>query len=365
MRSSPRLKSVPVYGDGNTVVLCRRSLERTYLADPTGAVLALLKVLARGEYQLEQLPAALGSLGHLATGDDVARVVGQLDDWGVLERADSTDQLDAATQQRHASNLRYYDLFSTLSRTSADMHLAAAGSTVLLLGVGGLGSGILQSLVGLGVGQVTVVDPDVVEIKNLARQFVYTRRDVGLSKVAAAARWVADYSTETTVRPVPERVDDVGRIVELAADADIVICAIDSPDDVHLLVNQACCSLGIPFVAGGLARSTLSYWSVDTGRSACRECLELHRTAEQVDDVLEGEPVLGGAGVNRATGPIAQLAAGLLTMEAMRYLTGSEPPVAAAMYHVLELADGMASSRVGWARHPQCPACKAAAARRR
>jgi molybdopterin-synthase adenylyltransferase len=116
-------------------------------------------------------------------------------------------------------------------------------------------------------------------------------------------------------------VGDAAGIAELATGADIVICAIDSPVDVHLLVNEACCPLGIPFVAGGLARSTLSYRSVDPGRSACRECLELHRRAEQLDDVLEAAPILGGGSVNRATGPIAQLAAGFLTMEAMRYLT--------------------------------------------
>ena len=224
---------------------------------------------------------------------------------------------------------------------------------------------------GLGIGRITLVDPDVVEIKNLARQFVYTPGDVGLPKVSAAARWVSAYSAETALQPLRERVGDAARIAEPATGADIVICAIDSPADVHLLVNQACCSLGIPFVAGGLARSTLSYWSVDPGRSACRKCLELHRRAEQLDDVLETEPILGsgsgsgsgrgsGSG-NRATGPIAQLAAGFLTMEAIRYVTSSESPLAAATYHVLELADGMTTSRAGWSQHPQCPACKDAA----
>jgi len=58
----PLLRTVPVYGDGNTLVLCRRSLERTYLADPRGAVLALLKTLAEGEHDLDQLPAALRTL---------------------------------------------------------------------------------------------------------------------------------------------------------------------------------------------------------------------------------------------------------------------------------------------------------------
>jgi molybdopterin/thiamine biosynthesis adenylyltransferase len=360
----PRLMAVPVHGHGSTLVLSRRSLERIHLDDPSGAVLALLKILARGDHSLDQLPSALETVGYpAATLGDVSRVVQQLNDWGVLERADADDELDARTMDRHASNLRYYDLFSDLSRSSADMHRAAARSTVLLLGAGGLGSGILQSLVGLGVGTIVLVDGDVVETKNLARQFVYNSGAIGRPKVLAAANWVSRYSADTTVHAVRERVADAARIGQLAAGADLVICAIDSPDDVHLLVNEACCRLGIPFVAGGLARSTLSYWSVDPGRSACRECLELHRRAESLGPALEADPILGGQSVNRATGPIAQLAAGFMTMEAMRYLTGSEAPVAAAEYHVLELADGMITSRARWTAHPQCAACRTAEGR--
>ena len=59
MSVPPRLKTVPVYGDGTTLVLCRRSLERTYLADPRGAVLALLKILAAGEHELAALEELL------------------------------------------------------------------------------------------------------------------------------------------------------------------------------------------------------------------------------------------------------------------------------------------------------------------
>jgi molybdopterin/thiamine biosynthesis adenylyltransferase len=181
--------------------------------------------------------------------------------------------------------------------------------------------------------------------------------------VFAAANWASNYSVDTSVQPVRERVTDAARIGQLAAGADIVICAIDSPDDVHLLVNEACCRLKIPFVAGGLARSTLSYWSVNPGRSACRQCLELHRRAEELDPAMQTDPILGGGSVNRATGPIAQLAAGFLTMEAMRYLTDSEAPIAAAEYHVLELADGMTTSRAKWTAHPQCRSCQTAAGR--
>src|SRR6185437_16190877 len=102
---------------------------------------------------------------------EVAAVLAALDGLGVLEQADGDDCLDAATRDRHQSNLRFYDLFSRLGRTSASFHRSAQRSKVLLLGAGGVGSGILQSLAGLGVGEVTVVDTDTVETKNLARQF--------------------------------------------------------------------------------------------------------------------------------------------------------------------------------------------------
>jgi hypothetical protein len=83
-----------------------------------------------------------------------------------------------------------------------------------------------------------------------------------------------------------------------------------------------------------------------------------------VDAALGADPILGGGSVNRATGPIAQLASGFLTMEALRYLTGSEAPVAAAQYHVLELADGMTTSRSRWTKHPECRSCRIAMERR-
>src|SRR6476646_7245908 len=77
----PRLKAVPVHGHGGTLVLCRRSLERIHLDEPNGAILALLRILARGDHSLDQLPSALAAVGHAATAAEVSRMVKQLDDW--------------------------------------------------------------------------------------------------------------------------------------------------------------------------------------------------------------------------------------------------------------------------------------------
>ena len=181
-----------------------------------------------------------------------------------------------------------------------------------------------------------------------------TNGSLAVQKVDAARDWAQAYSEGTVVEPVHRRVDSAAEIRELARGHDLVVCAVDSPDDIHLLVNQACCELEIPYVVGGLAYSTLCYWSVEPGRSPCRQCLELHREAEtpMPDGLFERHQV------NRATGPVVQLLCGLVTMEAMRYIRRVEPPVAAACYQVFELADGMTTERHAWQRHPDCERCR-------
>lgn len=359
MPSRPRLKSITVHGGAGQVVIWTRALRRVFLDDPSGAIAVLLQLLAIGAYPAYELPGAMAACGFTVTGQEVDDVLSALDDLGALEQADGDEVLDDATRVRHESNLRFYDLFARLDRTSASLHAAAQRSHVLLLGVGGVGSGVLQSLCGLGVGTVTIVDTDVVETKNLARQFIYGLDAVGRAKVAAAYDWAASYSPGTRVLPVHRRITDAATIVELGAGADIVVCAIDSPDNIHLLVNEAAFELGVPMVAGGLTYSTLSYWSVDPGTTPCRLCLDHHRNDEHqtLPEILRQDPVITPPPTNRATGPIVQLICGLMSMEVMRYLTRTDPPVAAAAYEIIELADGMATSRAPWQRHPTCPLC--------
>jgi molybdopterin-synthase adenylyltransferase len=361
MHDRPRLKSVTVHSSDGQLILGQRALKRIYIDDSSGSIAAILQILAAGQYRTPELGQAMAERGFTVTGEQIAAVLRTLDDLGVLEEADGDDVLADAARERHQSNLRFYDLFSRLGRTSASFHRSAEQSRVLLLGAGGLGSGILQSLVGLGVGEVTIVDIDTVETRNLARQFVYGLDAVGRPKVTAARDWVMSYSPGTRVLPVHQRIADVASIVDLGAGADVVVCAIDSPDDIHLIVNAACFALGIPLVAGGLSYSTLSYWSVDPGRSPCRLCLERHRSDEALTlpAILRQAPLIEPRPVNRATGPVVQLISGLMSMEVMRYLTRTDPPVAAAAYQVIELADQMETSRASWQRHPACPFCSA------
>jgi bacteriocin biosynthesis cyclodehydratase domain-containing protein len=360
VRVRPQLKPISVVQRPSEVILVGRALEATYLDDDDGSITALLRVLAEGCHTIAELPAAMRERGFEVTEAEVADAVHALDEVGVMLRAGSDADLDAATRRRHESNLRFYDLFANLDRTSADFHRAMVGADVLLLGAGGMGSGVLQSLIGLGVGRVRLVDFDTVEEKNLARQFAYRRDDVGRTKVDAARDWAERYCPGTTaVEAIHERVSNVESVRRLGGCASLVVCAIDSPDNVHLLVNEACFDLGVPFVTGGLQYSTMFYWSVEPGVSPCRLCLELNRQDEgrTMPELTDLAVVLPAGRINRATGPVAQLLAGFVALEVGRYLTRTDPPVAAGVYHTIELADGMRTTQAPWRRHPQCPLC--------
>ena len=226
---------------------------------------------------------------------------------------------------------------------------------------------MIQNLAGLGVSKLTILDCDIVELQNFARQFVYTEEQLGQPKAERVAAWLREFDTGADVRAVDARVLGPDDVRTLLPGADLVISAIDEPDEVDLWVNEACVGAGIPFIRGGLSYTQGLYWSVDPGRSACRQCLETHRGtfAEDIDlPLLTWERVLRTERVNRGIGPVAQLLGAVVAMEALRYLTGIVPPVAAGAYQLIDFAGSCSTSVEPWPQDPNCDVCATAPPKR-
>jgi molybdopterin/thiamine biosynthesis adenylyltransferase len=241
---------------------------------------------------------------------------------------------------------------------------------VLVLGTGGLNSTVVPHLAGLGVGRLTLLDHDVVQSRNFARQYLYRHADIGTPKVERAAEWVRRFDPSIDVGTVSGRVDNPHTIAELLDlyRPDAVVAGIDSPDQVDAWVNQACVPAGVPFVRGGMWVTQGVVWSVDPGRSACVNC----RSTEE-DPV---EPVAGTADLdaelatvrlhatrprtNRGIGPVAGLLGSLAAFEILRYLTRFEPPAYAGRPMMIDFAAGCAMHHTSWSRDPHCTVCAAA-----
>jgi molybdopterin/thiamine biosynthesis adenylyltransferase/rhodanese-related sulfurtransferase len=123
---------------------------------------------------------------------------------------------------------------------------------VLVIGAGGLGSTVIPSLAGAGVGRLGIVDDDRVELSNLHRQHIHGTADVGSSKARSAAASVAALTPDSEVTVIEERLTG-SNALELFAGYDVVI---DGSDNfpTRYLANDAAVITGIPLVWGAVSQ---------------------------------------------------------------------------------------------------------------
>ncbi len=118
---------------------------------------------------------------------------------------------------------------------------------VAVIGAGGIGSAVIPALAGAGIGQLTIVDSDVVEIANLHRQPLFRERDEGYAKADLALQFAHRLNRFVKAIPVQERIgpDNAERLL---IDHDLVI---DGSDNfaTRLAVNDVCVRLGIPLLS--------------------------------------------------------------------------------------------------------------------
>jgi adenylyltransferase/sulfurtransferase len=120
-------------------------------------------------------------------------------------------------------------------------------ANVAVIGAGGIGSAIIPALAGAGLGKLTIVDEDVVELGNLHRQPLFRERDAGYSKADLALQFVERLNHFVKARPVQERIG-AENAPQLLAGHDLVI---DGSDNfaTRLAVSDVCVALGIPLVS--------------------------------------------------------------------------------------------------------------------
>jgi molybdopterin/thiamine biosynthesis adenylyltransferase/rhodanese-related sulfurtransferase len=123
---------------------------------------------------------------------------------------------------------------------------------VLVVGAGGLGSSVIPTLAAAGVGELGIIDDDLVELSNLHRQSIHSAADIGRAKVESAAAAVARANPDTLVHAIETRVTPANAL-ELFADYDIVI---DGSDNfaTRYLVDDAASITGIPSVWGAVSQ---------------------------------------------------------------------------------------------------------------
>ena len=150
---------------------------------------------------------------------------------------------------------------------------ALLDSHVLIIGAGGLGSPASMYLAAAGVGKLTLVDNDTVELSNLQRQLAHAESDLGANKVDSAAATLRAINSDVEVVALSRRVG-AAELGELVSSADVVLDATDNVET-RFAINRACLAAKVPLVSGAAIRleGQVAVFDSRQSDSPCYGCL--------------------------------------------------------------------------------------------
>ena len=217
---------------------------------------------------------------------------------------------------------------------------------VVIIGAGGIGCPVIQYLAAAGVGTLTIVDDDTVEVSNLQRQILFSDADIGASKAQVATTAAQRINPHINAHPVNARID-AGNAAALLAGAGLVIDGCDN-FATRLAVNAACVAAHIPLLSAAIGAfdaqvGLFAGWQAD---QPCYACL------------VGADPARDGVNCAEAgvLGALAGLAGTLAATEAVRALTGFGAPLTGRLTLIDMLDRRWREVRV--AKDPGCLICR-------
>jgi molybdopterin-synthase adenylyltransferase len=215
----------------------------------------------------------------------------------------------------------------------------------LIIGAGGLGSPAAMYLASAGVGHLTVVDPDVVDLTNLQRQIAHSTERVGLPKVASLRSTLRALNPTIGLTMLQTRVDSAS-LPALVGQADVVLDCCDNYATRHA-VNAACVAQQKPLVSGAAIRfdGQLAVFDARRADSPCYACAF-------APDARPPETQCATMGV---FAPLVGIVGAMQAAEALKLLLGIGGTTA-GRYRMFD-ALSMEWSEMRLPRQTDCPVC--------
>ena len=227
---------------------------------------------------------------------------------------------------------------------------ALARSTVVLIGLGGIGSPALQYLAGAGVGTLVLVDDDAVDASNLQRQTIYREGEIGRDKAQLAEVWVREFDPALELRRVSRRVTR-DNAAEVLAGADL---ALDGCDNfaTRLAVSDACVAAGIPLLSAAVGRfqGQVGAFAGHLPGQPCYRCY--------VGDAFDADDC-DTCAEDGMLGAMAGWAGTFAALQAIRVLLAGHAAFGEPQWGRMHLLDGLGPSlrTLTIAKDPGCRAC--------
>ncbi len=217
----------------------------------------------------------------------------------------------------------------------------------LVIGAGGLGSPVALYLGTAGVGRITVVDHDHVDVTNLQRQIAHNLSRVGLPKAESVRQSVAAINPDVQVQAINQRAD-AALLDEWVAQADVVVDCCDNFKTRHA-VNMACVKYGKPLVSGAAIGfdGQVSVYDTRQGDAPCYACVFPAQSTVQ-------DAACATMGV---FAPLVGIVGSMQAAEALKLISGAGTPLSGQLL----MLDGrsMLWDSIRVRRQPGCTVCGA------
>lgn len=216
-------------------------------------------------------------------------------------------------------------------------------SSVLIVGMGGLGSPVAMYLASAGVGHLVLADFDKVEISNLQRQIIHGSDDIGRDKVDSAHDRLKQLNPDITITRYKQKLDDTS-LADLVPQVDLVIDGCDN-FDTRFAVNRACVRFHKPLVSGAAIRfeGQVSVFLND-GKGPCYHCL-----------YKEGGEEEYRCSENGVLAPVTGLIGSIQAIEAIKVLAGVGDPLVGRLLVIDALSMEMRTLKLK--QDPECGVC--------
>ena len=217
-------------------------------------------------------------------------------------------------------------------------------ASVIIVGIGGLGSVSSLYLTAAGIGKIGIVDCDTVNISNLQRQILYSTQDVGLSKTQIAYKKLQSLNPNSKIIPIKEKYTEL-TAHSITKDFSYVVDGSDN-FETRFLINDICSNAKIPYIYGAIYQFYGQISVFDANQGPCFCCLFPHLPSNENKEANREIGVVG---------PVPAQIGSLQALEVIKLILGIGNPLIGRL--LLFNGLDMTFKEIVVKKNKSCPVC--------
>lgn len=265
---------------------------------------------------------------------DVIDLLKSLQKAGVIFENDNSN-LDFSPEEEliYSRNLNFFAWIDTEGKfyNYWEVQKRLKYASVLVLGAGGAGGNCAISLAELGIGHLTILDKDKVELSNLNRQ-PYTIYDIGKFKVDAIKKHILDRNPFIEVKSIQREIKTLADLENIGKNFDIILDGIDVPKEFPDVLDEYNKKYGTPWILGGYASTVVNHAFFDGSTEKFLSHLKKEHSEDFDGSQIDKET--NWSWKNAVISPVTQVSAAFSALYAMYYLTGLRDLIPGAVQHI-------------------------------